>query len=63
MTKDGGDTEITLGVLNAVEKNSNITQRDVSKNINRNEDIMCSIFGVLEIKGSPDKLRSLLIGL
>ena len=33
MTKDDGDTEITLGVLNAVEKNSNITQRDVSKNI------------------------------
>jgi len=33
MTRDDGDTEITLGVLNAVEKNSNITQRDVSKNI------------------------------
>jgi len=33
MTKDDGDTEITLGLLNAVEKNSNITQRDVSKNI------------------------------
>ena len=33
MTRNDGDTEITLGVLNAVEKNSNITQRDVSKNI------------------------------
>jgi len=33
MAKNNGDTEITLGVLNAVEKNSNITQRDVSKYI------------------------------
>jgi len=33
MTRNDGDTEITLGVLKAVEINSNITQRDVSKNI------------------------------
>ena len=33
MTRNDGDTKITLGVLKAVEKNSNITQRDVSKNI------------------------------
>jgi len=28
-----GDPQITLGVLNAVEKNSRVTQRDVAKNI------------------------------
>ena len=27
------DPEITLGVLNVIEKNSHVTQRDVAKNI------------------------------
>ena len=33
MPIEEGDSEITLGVLNAVEQNSHITQRDVAKNI------------------------------
>ena len=33
MPIEEGDSEITLGVLNAVEQNSRITQRDVAKNI------------------------------
>jgi len=33
MPSKEGDQEITLGVLNAIEKNSNITQRDVAKDI------------------------------
>ena len=33
MTSGEGDSEITLGVLNAVEENSRVTQRDVAKNV------------------------------
>ena len=33
MTSGEGDSEITLGVLNAVEENSRVTQRDVAKYI------------------------------
>ena len=33
MTSGEGDSEITLGVLNAVEENSRVTQSDVAKNV------------------------------